>query len=187
MRPDATGGGIGSRLLAGLIEHARAAGYRQMVAAVGSSDNLASIALHRRHGFERVGVLPAVGHKLGRTLDVVLLQRALHPAAVAPGTPGGVSAPPPAVEHRGHDPVDEVDRRLERAILALLDGRADAATLCPSEAARAVGGQDWRPLMDRARQAAGRLRAADLVEITQRGRPVDPATARGPIRIRRPH
>lgn len=78
-----------------------------------------------------------------------------------------------------------VDGRLERAILDLLEARADTATLCPSEAARAVGGADWRELMGPARQAAGRLVAAGLVEVTQRGEVVDPATARGPIRIRR--
>jgi L-amino acid N-acyltransferase YncA len=47
------------------------------VAAIGSSDNVASIALHERHGFVRVGLLPGVGLKFGRTLDVVLLQREL--------------------------------------------------------------------------------------------------------------
>jgi phosphinothricin acetyltransferase len=45
-----------------------------MVAAVGSSDNRASIALHERHGFRHAGVLRGVGLKFGRTLDVVLLQ-----------------------------------------------------------------------------------------------------------------
>lgn len=78
------------------------------------------------------------------------------------------------------------DRRLEQAILELLDARADTATLCPSEAARAVGGANWRELMGPTRRAAGRLVAAGLVEVTQRGVAVDPATARGPIRIRRP-
>ena len=77
VRPDAVGRGVGSRLLAALVEHAGAAGYRQLVAAVGSSDNTASIALHERHGFVRVGLLPGVGLKFGRTLDVVLLQRGL--------------------------------------------------------------------------------------------------------------
>lgn len=77
VHPDATGRGIGSLLLAALVEHASAAGFRQMVAAVGSSDNVASIALHERHGFVRAGVLADVGLKFGRTLDVVLLQRAL--------------------------------------------------------------------------------------------------------------
>jgi phosphinothricin acetyltransferase len=77
VRPDALGRGVGSRLLAALVEHARGAGYRHVVAAVGSSDNTASIALHERHGFVRVGLLPGVGLKFGRTLDVVLLQREL--------------------------------------------------------------------------------------------------------------
>ncbi|MER5879521.1 DUF3253 domain-containing protein [Streptomyces sp. NPDC060235] len=87
-------------------------------------------------------------------------------------------------------PHDEqpTDRRLERVILELLDGRAPGATICPSDAARAVyeGDDDgWRALMEPARQAARRLVAAGEVEITQAGRPVEPAKARGPIRIRR--
>jgi hypothetical protein len=82
--------------------------------------------------------------------------------------------------------VSDVDRRLESAILALLDERH--GTICPSEAARAVGGEGeeaWRPLMEPARRAARRLVAAGEVEITQSGRVVDPSTAKGPIRIRR--
>ncbi|MEV0258577.1 DUF3253 domain-containing protein [Streptomyces sp. NPDC050732] len=80
------------------------------------------------------------------------------------------------------------DRRLERAILELLDRRSPSSTICPSDAARAVyGGDDdgWRALMEPARRAARRLVTAGEVEITQGGRPVDPADARGPIRIRR--
>ena len=77
VRADAAGRGAGSALLSALVEQATAAGMRQMVAAVGSSDNAASIALHERHGFVRVGVLTDVGVKRGRSLDVVLLQRAL--------------------------------------------------------------------------------------------------------------
>ncbi|MEU9233983.1 DUF3253 domain-containing protein [Streptomyces subrutilus] len=82
----------------------------------------------------------------------------------------------------------QTDRRLERAILELLDRRAPDATICPSDAARAVyeGDDDgWRALMEPARRAARRLVAAGEVEITQGGHPVDPAKARGPIRIRR--
>ncbi len=77
VHPDAVGRGVGGLLLAALVEHAHEAGYRQMVAAVGSSDNHASVALHERHGFTRSGVLRGVGVKFGRTLDIVLLQRAL--------------------------------------------------------------------------------------------------------------
>jgi hypothetical protein len=84
--------------------------------------------------------------------------------------------------------VTTIDRSLERAIMDLLAVRARDATICPSEAARAVGGADeasWRPLMEPARAAARRLVAGDEVEITQGGRVVDPSTAKGPIRIRR--
>ena len=84
--------------------------------------------------------------------------------------------------------VRPVDRELEAAIEALLDRRARGATICPSEAARAVGGDDeegWRELMEPARAAARRLVAAGRVEITQQGRVVDPSTAKGPIRVRR--
>lgn len=76
---------------------------------------------------------------------------------------------------------------LEDAILELLAARAKGATICPSEAARKVAGEegDWRGLMEPARAAARRLVAAGQVDITQKGRPVDPSTAKGPIRIRR--
>ncbi len=77
VRPDAMGRGIGRMLLLRLIEECADRGFRQMVAIVGDSDNLASIQLHERAGFRRVGVLSAVGFKHGRWLDTVLLQRAL--------------------------------------------------------------------------------------------------------------
>ncbi|MGC5222743.1 DUF3253 domain-containing protein [Micromonospora sp. DT81.3] len=75
--------------------------------------------------------------------------------------------------------------RFEEAIMELLAQRALTSTICPSDAARVVGGEKWREQMDDARAAAGRLVAAEKVDITQRGAVVDLATARGPIRIRR--
>ncbi len=81
--------------------------------------------------------------------------------------------------------VTAVDHDLECSIIELLERRARGATICPSEAAKAVGGDDWRDLMEPARRAARRLVAAGEVEITQRGVVVDPSTAKGPIRIRR--
>ncbi|MCZ4068716.1 DUF2256 and DUF3253 domain-containing protein [Microbacterium sp. H37-C3] len=78
-----------------------------------------------------------------------------------------------------------VDAQLSEKILELLSARAAGATICPSEAARAVGGEEWRDLMEPARRAARRLVAGGEVEITQRGAVVDPSTAKGPIRIRR--
>ena len=88
----------------------------------------------------------------------------------------------------GRNPSDadptELDRALERAILAMLETRAATATICPSDVARAAT-EDWRPLMEPVRRAARRLVAAGEVEILQRGSVVDPSSAKGPIRIRR--
>ena len=81
--------------------------------------------------------------------------------------------------------VKPVDERLEVAILDLLGRRAGGATICPSEAAKAVEPDDWRELMEPARSAARRLVAAGDVVITQKGAVVDPSAAKGPIRIRR--
>ena len=78
----------------------------------------------------------------------------------------------------------EQDEALERTILDLLERRRAGATICPSEAARAVAPDDWRPLMEPARQAARRLVARGALDITQRGQVVDPSTAKGPIRLR---
>ncbi|RBY81767.1 DUF3253 domain-containing protein [Geodermatophilus sp. TF02-6] len=83
--------------------------------------------------------------------------------------------------------MDDVGARLERALEALLDDRRAGATICPSEAARAVDPDGWRALMPAARAAAGRLAAAGRAEVTQRGAVVDVGTARGPVRVRRRH
>lgn len=77
------------------------------------------------------------------------------------------------------------DALLEQAILQLLDARAAAATICPSEAARAVFPDDWRGRMEAARQAARRLVAAGRIVMTQGGRVVDPSGAKGPVRLRK--
>jgi hypothetical protein len=80
---------------------------------------------------------------------------------------------------------DGMDVRLEATILELLAARAATSTICPSDAARAVGDENWRDLMEPARRAARKLVDAGEVEITQGGSVVDPATAKGPIRIRK--
>lgn len=84
---------------------------------------------------------------------------------------------------RGEKP-GPLDLALEDAILRLLSERRRGATICPSEAARAVL-EDWRPAMERTRRAARRLVARGEVDILQKGRVVEPSTAKGPIRIRR--
>ena len=82
--------------------------------------------------------------------------------------------------------VNATDLQLEITIATLLSARARDATICPSEAARAIGGEEWRDLMEPARRAARRMVARDELQITQGGAVVDPSTAKGPIRLRRP-
>lgn len=77
VRHDCMGLGIGRALLQALIERCEALGYRQMIAVVGDSANLASVRLHEAFGFRLAGTLRSVGHKHGRWLDTVLLQRSL--------------------------------------------------------------------------------------------------------------
>lgn len=74
---------------------------------------------------------------------------------------------------------------LRQAILALARERGPDKTICPSDAARAVGGATWRDLMDDARELARELARQGEVEISQKGDVLDPdAPWRGPIRIR---
>jgi L-amino acid N-acyltransferase YncA len=75
---DGLGGkGIGSALLEALISRCERGDWRQIIAVIGDSANTASIAVHRRFGFQLVGTLGSVGLKLGRWVDVVLMQRPL--------------------------------------------------------------------------------------------------------------
>lgn len=77
--------------------------------------------------------------------------------------------------------------RLRAAILALAQHRGPNSSICPSDAARAVGGQHWRELTAQSRSIAFTLARDGDVEITQRGAVVDPdRPSHGPIRIRIP-
>lgn len=82
--------------------------------------------------------------------------------------------------------VGATDRALEAAIAQLLEGRDGNGTICPSEAARQVRPEDWRDWMEATRRAARRMVARGELRMLQKGRPVDPDTARGPIRLGRP-
>ncbi len=86
LRADALGRGVGRRLLHELLRRCEALGLRQMIAVVGDSASVASIRLHESLGFRIIGILCSVGHKHGRWLDSVLLQRALGAGdAMPPG------------------------------------------------------------------------------------------------------
>lgn len=82
----------------------------------------------------------------------------------------------------------EHSSELEAAILNLLAERGPGKTICPSEAAKAVGGTEsrraWEGLMEPAREAARRLVKAGRIVVTQKDKIVDANTARGPIRLR---
>jgi L-amino acid N-acyltransferase YncA len=74
---DSIGIGIGRVLLNELIERCERRGSRVMIAVIGDSANHSSIRLHLRFGFERAGLLRAVGWKHSRWVDTVLMSRAL--------------------------------------------------------------------------------------------------------------
>ena len=81
---------------------------------------------------------------------------------------------------------------IEATILDLVRSRAPGKTICPSEAARRLAANApardpdpaaWRALVPAVREAAAGLRAQGLIDVTQRGRAVDPLAATGPIRL----
>lgn len=80
LAPDAQGKGIGYQLLVVLVERCQALGFRQMLAVIGGASP-ASIAVHRKAGFEDAGVMKATGHKHGLWLDTVMMQKALGESA----------------------------------------------------------------------------------------------------------
>jgi phosphinothricin acetyltransferase len=78
--------GIGRALYAALLPILEAQGYTQAIAAI-TLPNAASVALHERHGFRKVGAYEEVGFKQGGWHSVGLWQRALAPLVAMPGEP----------------------------------------------------------------------------------------------------
>jgi L-amino acid N-acyltransferase len=70
---DRRGQGVGKRILTDLIERAREGGFHTVLAGM-SEGNEASIRLHKRFGFEMIGVQREVGYKFERWLDVTWMQ-----------------------------------------------------------------------------------------------------------------
>lgn len=73
--------GIARKLMQQLIDACTTQGYRQMIAVIGDSANVASIELHRQLGFVQVALFPNIGFKFGRWLDSVMMQRTLGDGA----------------------------------------------------------------------------------------------------------
>lgn len=77
LAPEAAGKGLGRALLAELLATLERSGIRKVMAVIGDSANAGSIGVHRALGFETVGVVKACGWKLGRWLDIVLMEKPL--------------------------------------------------------------------------------------------------------------
>ena len=95
VHPEHKGAGVGGALLRALIVECERLGLRQLVAAIGDSENAGSIALHRACGFERAGVLPALGWKHDRWLDVVFMRRPLNGGSADAPAAAGLSLEEP--------------------------------------------------------------------------------------------
>jgi L-amino acid N-acyltransferase YncA len=80
LAPESRGHGLGRLLLDALLEACASGGARQVIAVIADTGDPASVALHRRCGFTDAGRLAEVGHKHGRWVDTILLQRSLGPA-----------------------------------------------------------------------------------------------------------
>jgi L-amino acid N-acyltransferase YncA len=75
--------GVGRLLLRELIDACAAAGFRQMIGYI-DADNTASLGLHEKFGFARVGLLPGVAYRFGKWCDTVMVQRSLGLGATEP-------------------------------------------------------------------------------------------------------
>ena len=77
------GRGVGRLLMQELIDVCAAAGFRQMIGYI-DADNTASLAIHDKFGFQRVGLLPGVAYRYGRWADTVMVQRSLAAGSTEP-------------------------------------------------------------------------------------------------------
>jgi phosphinothricin acetyltransferase len=87
VRVDARGRGIGRNLVEALVPRALALRKHVMIGGIDAA-NQSSIRFHARLGFEQVAHFREVGHKFGRWLDLVFMERILDaPGAARPGGP----------------------------------------------------------------------------------------------------
>ncbi|CAH0185166.1 DUF3253 domain-containing protein [Microbacterium foliorum] len=77
---------------------------------------------------------------------------------------------------------EEFDERIAATIRALTRKR-DGSSICPSDVARAIGGDSWRALMPEVRRVASILADSDEIVVTQKGETVDIREVRGPVRM----
>lgn len=94
-----------------------------------------------------------------------------------------------ALGERGTPWWDEPDdaslrTRADAAIRALARHRLPDRTICPSDAARVIGGSGWRRTMDLVRSVAADLAEQQMIDVMQRGEVVTGREWRGPVRLR---
>lgn len=75
--PAAIGRGLGTVLLADLIEKSTHAGLKEMIAVIADQGAEASLALHTKFGFKETGRMGKVGFKFERWIGIILMQRSL--------------------------------------------------------------------------------------------------------------
>lgn len=75
--PAATGRGLGTTLLADLIDACKKAGLKEMIAIISDQGAEASLALHQRFGFVETGRMGKVGFKFERWIGIILMQKSL--------------------------------------------------------------------------------------------------------------
>lgn len=74
--------------------------------------------------------------------------------------------------------------RLHAVMLQLMHDRAEGASICPSEVARAAGPGGWRGRLDDVRAVGRHLAARGIIAIMQRGHRLPPdLPLRGPVRF----
>jgi phosphinothricin acetyltransferase len=77
LSPAATGKGIGKALMTRKLDDAKAAGIKEVIAVIADKGADASIAMHEKFGFTKIGEMGRVGFKFGRWLGTVLMQKSL--------------------------------------------------------------------------------------------------------------
>ena len=88
----------------------------------------------------------------------------------------GAAVPGPA-----SDPSSD---EIGETVLRLAAARGAASSICPSEVARALRPDDWRPLMGRVRKVAVDLARQNRLQVLRKGKPAELDALRGVIRLR---
>lgn len=132
---------------------------------------------------------PAIPEKLRQELVDELMAARRAVKAAEPEARRRVHDAKTALGERGvpwwEQPTPEESAERIAAAIRTLTRKREGSSICPSDVARAVGGEAWRNRMDEVRRVTAALADRDEVVVTQKGEPVDIASARGPVRIRR--